>query len=214
MSRYNSSKERWVKRLLPKSQKRNYQIKIDQKKVDQWENASALLPPPHVIKVRTVAAFQKQTSYKVLVETGTFMGDMILSQLDNFDKIYSIELSERFWKNAKVLFKEEHKVNLLQGDSGKKMHELIKKIDEPAVFWLDGHYSGADTAKGEKSSPIYEELRAIFSSNLAHCLLIDDARLFDGTDDYPKLEELKSFILKNRVNAKINIDADTISVVY
>ena len=214
MSRYNSRTERWTKRFIQEAKKEEYQQKVDAAKIKEWEDNGQPSPPPHVIKVRTVAAFQKQTSYKVLVETGTFMGDMILSQLDNFNKIYSIELSERFWKNAKVLFKEEHKVNLLQGDSGKKMHELIKKIDEPAVFWLDGHYSGADTAKGEKSSPIYEELRAIFSSNLAHCLLIDDARLFDGTDDYPKLEELKSFILKNRVNAKINIDADTISVIY
>lgn len=214
MSRYNSRKERWVKRLLPQSQKEDYQRKVDEGKADQWEKIGRPSPPPHVIKVRTVTTFQKQTKYNVLVETGTFMGDMILSQLNNFDKIYSIELSEKFWQDAKELFKNESKVNLLKGDSGKKMHELIKELDESAIFWLDGHYSGADTARGEKISPIYEELRAIFSSTLSHCLLIDDARLFDGTDDYPKLEDLKAFILENRTNAKINIDADTISVIY
>jgi len=214
MSRYNSRKERWVKRLLPQSQKDGYQLKIDKSKVDQWEKAGRPSPPPHVIKVRTVTAFQKQTNYNTLVETGTFMGDMILSQLNNFTKIYSIELSENFWQNAKELFKNETQVNLLQGDSGKKMHELIKELDEPAIFWLDGHYSGVGTARGEKLSPIYEELRAIFSSTVLHCLLIDDARLFDGTEDYPKLEDLKAFILNNRPNATINVDADTISVIY
>lgn len=214
MSRYNSRKERWIKRLLPQSQKDNYQKKIDEAKIHQWEKSGRPSPPPHVIKVRTVTTFQDKTNYKVLVETGTFMGDMILSQLNNFDKIYSIELSQKFWQNAKELFKNEPKVNLLLGDSGEKMHELIKELDQPAIFWLDGHYSGADTARGEKISPIYEELRAIFSSSLSHCLLIDDARLFNGTDDYPKLEDLKAFILNNRSNAKINVDADTISVLY
>ncbi len=214
MSRYNSRKERWVKRLLPESKKGGYQKKIDEGKADHWEKTGRPSPPPHVIKVRTVTCFQKQTKYNVLVETGTFMGDMILSQLNNFNKIYSIELSEKYWQDAKELFKNEPKVNLLKGDSGKKMHELIKELNEPAIFWLDGHYSGADTARGEKISPIYQELRAIFSSTLSHCLLIDDARLFDGTDDYPRLEDLKAFVLENRGNAKINVDADTISVIY
>jgi len=214
MSRYNSRKERWIKKLLPESKKSSYQQKVDAKKIRNWENQGQPSPPPHVVKVRTVTSFQKNTNYNILVETGTFMGDMIWSQLENFNKIYSIELSEKFWKNAKVMFKDHTKVNLLQGDSGQKMHELIKELKEPAIFWLDGHYSGADTAKGDKISPIYEELTAIFNSNLKHCLLIDDARLFDGTDDYPKIDELKKFILKNRPEAKIDVDADTISVVY
>ena len=53
-----------------------------------------------------------------------------------------------------------------------------------------------DTAKGSKFCPIYEELNAIFTSIDKHCLLIDDARLFNGADDYPTLDELKGFILK------------------
>lgn len=214
MSRYNSRTERWTKRFIPEAKKEEYQQKVDAAKIKEWEDNGQPSPPPHVIKVRTVAAFQKQTNYNVLVETGTFMGDMILSQLHNFSLIYSIELSEKFWQDAKELFKKEPKVRLLQGDSGKKMHELVKELKDPAVFWLDGHYSGADTARGEKISPIYEELKAIFSSSLPHCLLIDDARLFNGTDDYPKIEDLKGFVLDNRPKAKINIDSDTISVIY
>ncbi|MBL4707513.1 MAG: hypothetical protein JKY48_03625 [Flavobacteriales bacterium] len=214
MSRYNSRAERWMKSLLPVNRKKSYQKKIDERNIIKWEESDKLLPPPHAIKVRTVTQFQKQTNYTVLVETGTFMGDMILSQLKNFDTIYSIELSKEFWENAQVLFNDEPKVKLLNGDSGEVMHKLIKQLSTPAVFWLDGHYSGANTAMGEKMSPIYEELRAIFSSTLPHCLLIDDARLFNGTEDYPKLEELKAYILENRPNAKINVASDTISVTY
>lgn len=214
MSRYNSRTQRLIKRILPNDLKEKYQRKINANTIAGWEKSDKPSPPPHVIKVRTIEQFQGKTGYRVLVETGTFMGDMIFSQLHNFDQIYSIELSEQYWKNAKELFKDYPHVNLLQGDSGIKMYELIKGLKQSSIFWLDGHYSGGDTAMGEKKSPIYEELKAIFSSSLKHCLLIDDARLFDGTEDYPTLKELKSFILQNRPSAVIEIDADTISVLY
>ena len=214
MSRYNTRTQRWIKRLLPDKKKEIFQNKIDEENIKSWEKRGKPMPPPHIVKVRTVKKFQAQTSYEILVETGTFMGDMIEAQLNNFKKIYSIELSKKYWKNAKEKFKTESKVSLLKGDSGKVLHELISEIKKPAIFWLDGHYSGADTALGEKISPIYEELEAIFKSEISHCILIDDARLFNGTDDYPKLEELKSFILQRRKNAKIAIDRDTISVQY
>ena len=214
MSRYNSTKERWVKRMLPQSRKDGYQAKVEQRKIDEWDRNGRPSPPPHAIKVRTVSDFQKRTGYKILVETGTFMGDMILSQLDNFETIYSIELNKKFWEDAKVLFRNEPKVKLLQGDSGVEMQNVIKQLEEPAIFWLDGHYSGGDTAMGEKACPIYEELNAIFESRDSNCLLIDDARLFVGESDYPTFLELKDYILKNRPNAVIAIDADTISVLY
>tara|TARA_R110002072_G_scaffold181058_7_gene337084 strand:+ start:989 stop:1633 length:645 start_codon:yes stop_codon:yes gene_type:complete len=214
MSRYNNRFQRIVKRLLPTRIKEVYQNKIDEANVAKWILQGKPTPPPHIVKVKTVEKFQRDTNYSVLVETGTFMGDMILSQLPNFSRIISIELSEEFWKNAKILFQNEPKVELLQGDSGEIMNQVVNQLNEPAIFWLDGHYSGGDTAKGDKISPIYEELKAIFSSSVNHCLLIDDARLFNGTDDYPKIEELKEFILTNRPNAKIDVDADTISVRY
>jgi hypothetical protein len=44
------------------------------------------------------------------------------------------------------------------------------------MFWLDRHYSGGFTAKGEKDCPIIEELDAISNgSHLKHSILIDDA---------------------------------------
>lgn len=214
MSRYNSTTQRWVKRLLPQSRKAPYQNKVDQKNIELWKRDGRGTPPPHAVKVRTVSKFQVRTGFKVLVESGTFMGDMILSQLDNFDSIYSIELNKKFWEDAKTLFRNESKVNLLRGDSGVVMHSLIDQLDESAIFWLDGHYSGGETSMGDKACPIYEELSAIFKSQQSNCLLIDDARLFVGKDDYPTLLELKDYILKNRPNAVIEIDADTISVLY
>jgi hypothetical protein len=47
------------------------------------------------------------------------------------------------------------------------------------MFWLDAHYSSRDTAKGEVSVPLLDELQVIASHPIKdHVILIDDYRLF------------------------------------
>jgi hypothetical protein len=54
-------------------------------------------------------------------------------------------------------------------------------------FWLDGHYSDGITFKGDKDTPIVDELNHI-SMNLDRynevCVLIDDVRCFDPECPY------------------------------
>lgn len=89
---------------------------------------------------------------------------------------------------------------------------IVKEITSKAIFWLDGHYSGGITARGDKDCPIWEELKAIFSTNTEHIILIDDARLFIGERDYPSLSGVKTFILEQYPNSKIEIKNDSIIV--
>ena len=61
--------------------------------------------------------------------------------------------------------------------------------------------------------PIYEELACIFNMRDGRDLrLIDDARLFNGMEGYPDLEELKHFIRKNNENAQITVEEDIIRI--
>ena len=78
----------------------------------------------------------------------------------------------------------------------------MKELKKPALFWLDGHYSGGETARGKKDTPILEELITIFGAKEEHIILIDDARLFGSAKDYPSLKEL-AFFCRNK---KPNID--------
>ena len=55
-------------------------------------------------------------------------------------------------------------VELLHGDSGTELGNVMNKINQPALFWLDGHYSAGVTAKGDKDTPIYEELVCILNA--------------------------------------------------
>lgn len=178
------------------------------KQLSEWKKAGKPIPVPHIVKQVTIKEYQKKFRIKILVETGTYLGDMVQAQLKNFKKIISIELGKDLFLEAKTKFKKNKNVKILHGNSGSLLPEIIKELKEPAIFWLDGHYSEGITAKGDKESPILEELKAIFTSSVDHIILIDDARSFNGTGDYPTIEELSEFIsAKNRgFNIKIQDD--------
>lgn len=149
----------------------------------------------------------------ILVETGTYKGEMVDALYDYFKEIYSIELSEMYSKRARAYFQWRKKVKIIQGDSGDIIGELIRKIKQPALFWLDGHYSAGDTAKGEKSTPVLKELKHILSAkDLRHVILVDDARAFGKAEDYPSLEELQDFVISLRKNVEIINKDDIIRI--
>ena len=176
----------------------------------QWELNGRPTPPPHIIKQRAIAEYQSKYGNRVLVETGTYLGDMVEAQKNLFSTIFSIELSSRLYKQALKRFKGDGRIRLLQGDSGKRLNEIVSELKEPALFWLDGHYSGGITALGDKECPVPEELEAIFKSPLNHVILVDDARLFNGANSYPDIDQLKECISRNNKSYQIEIKDDII----
>jgi len=126
------------------------------------------------------------------IETGTHLGDTLayVAQQKGVHAT-SIELDEAYFRAAKQRFLRYTNVTILQGDSGKLLPEHVRQLQEPALFWLDGHYSGGDTGKGELDTPVSAELEAILGSPVkGHVILIDDARCFDGNQNYPHLDRL------------------------
>jgi hypothetical protein len=181
--------------------------------IERWEKNGRPLPPPHRFKQLVIEEFQKTNNIKILVETGTYKGDMVYAMKDRFQRIFSIELGLDLWKSACKRFKNDNHITILQGDSGKVLVDLVPRIKEKAIFWLDGHYSAGITSRGEKECPIYEELSSILSSEINHILLIDDARCFNGVGDYPSLEKLSEYILSKKVSSKISVEDDIIRAI-
>lgn len=180
----------------------------------RWELAGKPVPPPHIIKQQAIRYYQKKSGYSILVETGTYKGDMILAQLDSFETIYSIELSYPLYERAKKRFQKNSKVNILQGDSGEIITRVLKDLPEPAIFWLDGHYSGGITATADKHSPVTDELEALISNNaFQHIILIDDARIFKGEHGYPTIEAAKELTEKHFPGYHFSVDEDIIRIV-
>jgi hypothetical protein len=176
-----------------------------------WLISGKPVPPPHVVKQKIVSEYAQHFKLSTLVETGTYLGDMIFAQRKNFGRIITVELNPSFYEDAKKRFNKDKNVEIIQGDSGKVLRMLTEKkvFDNPCLFWLDSHYSGLNTSQGEKATPILEELHAILSTGQNHIILIDDARSFVGENDYPTIGELKTFITE-RVPKSIFIVADDI----
>jgi hypothetical protein len=133
------------------------------------------------------------------------------AQKKRFKKIITIELSEELVIKAKKRFRDNANVVILQGDSGKVLPQIVANLKEPAIFWLDGHYSAGITTKGEKECPIFEELNSIFENEVKnHIFLIDDARDFNGNGDYPTIPQLTAFIKSKNQNYNIEVKDDVI----
>jgi hypothetical protein len=187
--------------------------RIQVKGLVEWERNGKPVPPPHIVKQQTLRSYSKRFGLKILVETGTYYGDMVEAMKDVFDRIYSIELSRELYEKAKRRFKGVKYIELICGDSGIELKSVMSKLDQPALFWLDGHYSSGVTAKGDKNTPIYEELNHILDSpDRGHVIIIDDARVFGRDPDYPSIQELSDFINSKRPNLDIVVQDDSIRI--
>jgi hypothetical protein len=133
----------------------------------------------------------------VFIETGTYHGDTVQKALDTgFRRVYSIELSKRLHERAVARFGDRPEVILIQGASEVELPKLLAQLTERAVFWLDGHESGPDSASGEVPVPLYLELAAIRAHPVKnHTILIDDVRLMGTVWKDIVLDRIKEMLL-------------------
>ena len=195
--------------LLPLSFQENFRKRT----FDKWVKRGKPIPPPQVVKLFAIRRLQQEFKCSTFIETGTYKGDMLFALKNDFKELISVELSDFYYKNAVEKFRHNSNVKLFFGDSGEIMPKIIAGLNEPALFWLDGHFSSGNTAKGELDCPIYGELLGIFLSPYPHILLIDDARCFNGTNDYPTIQDLKSFIETHKPGCYFEVKDDMITVI-
>lgn len=152
------------------------------------------MPAPAHIKRHLLRDHALRHGAHVFIETGTFHGDTLAEVRNMFDELHSVELDDALYEQATRRFANDSGIRLWHGDSAGVLPEVLARVDQPAVFWLDGHYSGPGTAKGALDTPIRRELDDIgrHPRSASHLVIIDDARLFDGTNGYPTLDELRS----------------------
>ncbi len=103
--------------------------------------------PTHAQKQAVLRQFAQKYAIQYLVETGTCHGDMVAAMEKEFKKIVSIELADQFYREVCERFKGVANVELIHGDSAKVLPEVVARLDAPALFWLDGHYSGGAAAR-------------------------------------------------------------------
>jgi hypothetical protein len=179
----------------------------------KWTLKGKPVPIPSRVKQKIVKTYAKQFNLNILIETGTYLGDMVGSTQKFFNEIYSIELSNSLYERAKKRFSKLPHIHIVHGDSGKVLPNLLSSIQQHCLFWLDAHYSGGITAKGNCETSIIKELQCILNHPiLDHVILIDDARFFIGQNGYPSLDELRELISKKRRDWIVQVKWDIIRI--
>lgn len=184
-----------------------------EREIEIWDRKGRPAPPPPEVKRRVLRAYAREFGLKVLVETGTYHGDTVEALRGDFDRIISVELGRELFEKARERFREATHIEIIHGDSGEVLENVVGRIGAPALFYLDGHYSAGETARGRKDTPIYEELDHILkSSERRHVIVIDDARCFGTEPGYPSLQELKDFVCERRNDVQIRVEDDSIRI--
>ncbi|MFK7734915.1 MAG: hypothetical protein AB8B50_02740 [Pirellulaceae bacterium] len=112
------------------------------------------------------------------VETGTFQGATTRWAASVFDEVHTIELARGLFDEYSPGLKEIEGVHPHFGDSTTRLPEIVRSLStDPVLFWLDGHWSGGETAGETAECPIMAELECITKRN-HDLILIDDARMF------------------------------------
>lgn len=168
-----------------------------------WFGVSALLwivfpgamPTPHLVKRWVVRSYARRYRTRILVETGTYLGDMVEAVSPSFGAVYSIELSRDLAQRARNRFRDINRIHIITGDSGEEIGKLLRRVQEPCLFWLDAHYSHGITARGDDDTPILREIRAITRHHVGgHVILIDDAADFTCQGGYPAVSEIRNIV--------------------
>lgn len=181
----------------------------------QWVAQGKPVPPPHVVKQHTVLEYGRLYSLHTLIETGTYLGEMVNAAKDAFRNIITVELEPTLYERAKQMFSSYPHISVLFGDSGEVLGKILADITEPCLFWLDGHWTGGPvkSARGKLETPIREELHHILQHPVKeHVILIDDARLFTGENDYPTLDEVRELVRNLEPSFQFHVEHDIIRI--
>ena len=190
-----------------------FREKRQARRLVRWVNAGKPVPPPHIVKQIALKESLGAYGVRILVETGTLHGDMVEAMRRHVDQVFSIELSETLAQRAVERFRTVSNVEIILGDSGKELAKLVPRLSGPALFWLDGHYSGGITARGEEATPLLAELQHVLTAaQRGHIIVIDDARCFGTDPAYPSLAVIEQFVSSLRPDVRMTIKDDLIRI--
>src|SRR5579863_9412946 len=167
---------------------------------------------PHLLKQKTVREYGEKFGLRILIETGTYYGEMVSAMKSQFDAIYSVEQNPELAARAKKEFSKFHDIKIIQGDSQTALPELLKSLDKPALFWLDAGYYGWSGEQGDKKR-LGVELDAILRHEInGHVILMDDAHGLNGQNGALTIEEVTKKILTDFPNRTVEVAFDILRI--
>jgi hypothetical protein len=179
--------------------------------VSWWLSSRMPLPAPQAIKIEFITRYSNPDT--TWIETGTYLGTTTEALAKISKWVISIEPSEELYNKSLRRLSAFNNVQLLNGSSEDLFNSVCTQVSGSVSFWLDGHFSGGETFKGEQDCPIEYELAAISQHLPIYervCVYIDDFRLFRDTreqnSDYPLKSFLVNWAEQNGLEWSVNSD--------
>ncbi len=181
-------------------------------------------PMDHSYKEKTVRKYAEKYDCNAFLETGTYRAEMDRNVYDSFEYLATVEIQRFIYEENVEKLRGYSKLHLYNGDSSIQIPVMLDDIKKhfsgekyKVCFWLDGHYSAGETGRGEKDTPIMEELKGIKDADIGHCvILIDDARCFihEGEFiDYPTIPFLKQYVESLFSGCEFTVRNDIIRII-
>jgi len=148
-------------------------------------------------------------SANTFIETGTYYGRTAKWAASHFEQVHTIELSELLYNQTK----NELISMRIVPHCGDSRSILPKLINGGIVFWLDGHYSGGETAGEEDPCPLLNELDVILHRSHDD-IIINDARLYGVEKGYPSIIEIcRKIEVASKIKRCVQICDDQIYII-
>ncbi len=161
------------------------------------------------IPEKLVAHLAGAMGLTTFVETGTEHGNSALAASRIFSRVFTIELSEQLYRQARARLAGIKSVTALHGQSAERLKEILPMCGERGegeegeeggepgdgggrcLVWLDAHWTGVigSVTGVERECPVLEELEVINALGGDCVILIDDARFFLGPPPPPHRAE-------------------------
>ncbi len=179
-----------------------------------WFLGDHLVSPPAIAKQRHLLNVFKSRNHRIFVEAGTYKGQTTAFFIPHADQVISVELHDGLFAAAQKRFAQQPNVTLVRGDSLVEIPRIVATCSSPPLVFLDGHFSGAGTAKGEEMEPAESTLGRLADVTPAGTtIVIDDLRLFgSGLSGFPQLDTITGSARAAFPGALIRTGLDSIVV--
>jgi hypothetical protein len=143
----------------------------------------------------------RELGIRTFVETGTYLGRTAKWAKRHFEHVVTIEAARALYDRVQPRLAAGG-IDARFGSSENVLPEVVARLSGPALFWLDGHWSGGATFGEASQCPIMEELEAVLRHSPEHLIFIDDARLFLAPPPPPCDEQQwpSIFVIREHVN--------------
>lgn len=162
-----------------------------------------------MMKYLVIRSLAKRVGANCLIETGTFQGVTASRCARSFDTVLTVELDPQLAERAKKFLAKHPNVTVYAGDAASQLPAMLTHpAVEKAIVFLDAHFSGGNTARGDVADPAIAEL-AILSRHADRVggVIIDDFRSFGIEDGFPSKAELLAAAEKHFPHAEFAIKA-------